>query len=511
MAGVGLVDSLRKGDALGVVTNFIGLYNPTLLATWPVGPVLIALQLLQGWLNRPKNAWGSASIDYKRIPSPDGLLEADSTTIKTIIDYSNPQITVRTEGENFGPDYAKAMMQGLVDALQQSVAEQNKLNPKDGLGIIAQRMPSLTWRAVEFGNDKGYAFVDIDPTTGQQRSPQMRWDDLGNPTHRETRTDPYEQQFLFDAMMNSALEREAIAPLWEVKTAILQEQAGDPNAGLSEAERAAKMGYGLGALSAQGKQIDKATGEEVRGQFKPIALDMNGNGRIDSVGMDNTTAVFDWDGNGFAEKTAWINGSSEVSVQNAALQNKVVLTPKSGETKTEQIAGNGDGSGDAFLWIDRNPNGNIDQGRELFSNSQVANEGRGIRSLAAYDANHDGYINESDPIYAQLKIWKDLNNDGELQAGEAKSLKDSGIKVLDWANNRYGYIDAQGVARYNYMGSPDLEHGDFGIRETHFEKGVQIEVLNSETGDYDIRTYVTRPTTFEVNNVLHGIQNMRAH
>ena len=45
-------------------------------------------------------------------------------------------------------------------------------------------------------------------------------------------------------MLNSALDRQAIAPLWEVKTARMQETAGDPNAGLTEEERAAKAGLG---------------------------------------------------------------------------------------------------------------------------------------------------------------------------------------------------------------------------------------------------------------------------
>ena len=43
-------------------------------------------------------------------------------------------------------------------------------------------------------------------------------------------------------MLNSALDRQAIAPLWEVKTARMQETAGDPNAGVTEEERAAKAG-----------------------------------------------------------------------------------------------------------------------------------------------------------------------------------------------------------------------------------------------------------------------------
>ena len=42
-------------------------------------------------------------------------------------------------------------------------------------------------------------------------------------------------------MLNSALDRQAIAPMWEVKTARLQQEVGDPNAGLTEEERAGQL------------------------------------------------------------------------------------------------------------------------------------------------------------------------------------------------------------------------------------------------------------------------------
>src|SRR5690606_21638108 len=80
--------------------------------------------------------------------------------------------------------------------------------------------------------------VDIDPVTGQDRT--IRYDrqgranvPAGSPEYFRT----IEQQFAV-----SALEREAIAPLWEAQTAFLQTQIGDPQAGLTELQRAQRNG-----------------------------------------------------------------------------------------------------------------------------------------------------------------------------------------------------------------------------------------------------------------------------
>ncbi len=43
------------------------------------------------------------------------------------------------------------------------------------------------------------------------------------------------------------------------------------------------------------------------------------------------------------------------------------------------------------------------------SNPLVADPAKGLRSLAAFDANGDGRIDASDPIYDQLKVWQNLD------------------------------------------------------------------------------------------------------
>ncbi|AUH50513.1 hypothetical protein CXB49_06685 [Chromobacterium sp. ATCC 53434] len=64
-----------------------------------------------------------------------------------------------------------------------------------------------------------------------------------------------------------------------------------------------------------------------------------------------------------------------------------------------------------WLVLDKNGSGKIDDGGELFG----PQSGNGFADLARYDANHDGVIDESDPVYSQLKIWTGRNADGSDQ------------------------------------------------------------------------------------------------
>lgn len=65
----------------------------------------------------------------------------------------------------------------------------------------------------------------------------------------------------------------------------------------------------------------------------------------------------------------------------------------------DQIAFVGAGSG--FLALDRNEDGEINDGSELFG----PHTGDGFAELAAYDSDGNDWIDENDPIYAKLRIW----------------------------------------------------------------------------------------------------------
>jgi len=132
----------------------------------------------------------------------------------------------------------------------------------------------------------------------------------------------------------------------------------------------------------------------------PIILDLDGNG-LETVGLASNV-YFDHDGDGVLTKSGWA------------------------------------GKEDALLVWDRNSNGTIDTGAELFGDFTVLPNGtlapNGFAALAALDANGDGVIDASDPAFAELKLWRDVSKDGVSQGGEFITLAEAGIVSLNLAN-----------------------------------------------------------------------------
>lgn len=102
---------------------------------------------------------------------------------------------------------------------------------------------------------------------------------------------------------------------------------------------------------------------------------------------------------------------------------------------TEQIASLRPGSG--YLALDRNGDGSINDGSELFGPSS----GRGFAELAAYDEDGNHFIDEGDSIYQQLRIWM-TNEDGSTQL-VALGDKNIGAIFLGHVTSPFQLKDAQ--------------------------------------------------------------------
>lgn len=143
------------------------------------------------------------------------------------------------------------------------------------------------------------------------------------------------------------------------------------------------------SLASSQRSSTSATAKTEVKQSDPLMLDLNGNG-IETSGLGEG-AVFDINGDGAPDRASFAAG------------------------------------GDGVLALDRNGNGVIDDGKELFGDQNGAQNG--YAELARYDQNGDGWIDAKDPVFKDLVLLAGKGAD-TLRVSDATTLASAGVKAI---------------------------------------------------------------------------------
>ena len=107
--------------------------------------------------------------------------------------------------------------------------------------------------------------------------------------------------------------------------------------------------------------------------------------------------------------------------------------------RRERLSWTSPDADEAFLALDRNGNGVIDDGAELFGNftaQPASDERNGFVALAEFDkssngGNEDGMISADDAVFSSLLLWKDSDHNGVSEPAEINSLANQSITAIE--------------------------------------------------------------------------------
>ena len=187
---------------------------------------------------------------------------------------------------------------------------------------------------------------------------------------------------------------------------------------------------------------------------KPIVLDLDGDG-VELVDIDDSTAFYDINGDGYRTNVGWAAAD------------------------------------DGFLAYDKDSDGIIQAHDEISFTDYVDGAQSDLEGLRYFDSNGDGVLDMLDAEWSKFGVWQDLDQDGETDDGEFRSLDSWGITSINLSSD--GIVSDQvsngilGAGSYTMSGQ-SRSFADVALATSIF--GFQENVDGSRSVLTDSKEYV---------------------
>ena len=212
------------------------------------------------------------------------------------------------------------------------------------------------------------------------------------------------------------------------------------------------------AQSDQSEEPGESSGDDLEddeappantGLAAPIVFDLDGDDAA-LVSPEDSQTRFDMNGDGIADKTGWIEAD------------------------------------DGFLALDRNGNGTIDDINEISFVGDLPGAKTDLEGLAAFDSNADAVLDGNDERFVEFRLWRDINSNGQTDAGELLSLAEAGIRSISLRGTPTGEQPVPGrnivfnTANFTLASGATGKLLDAGLSFTALSAFPEIEIQTSD-------------------------------
>ncbi|MBI3711339.1 MAG: hypothetical protein HY253_00005, partial [Burkholderiales bacterium] len=427
-----LGDAMKYGGyVLSVLSIYSNIKNENYLGAFGAFASMVGVPVI-GWVI----AVGQIMSAILRDTTPYGTVSAIEM---------NGKIIVRGYGDNGGYQVVEEKMTRLIEALQEN------LKTVPNRAIVASRLPWISfdnhvsdcWTLSYIDAKTGKAIVKKFDAQGRMDSHKIGDENIPVLTSEDYFMD-MGQAFLMGAVQSSAIVTMDEYRTIKGKIEVMRTQVSDEDSRRGEDLVAPINPNTVDEIESFNKWIAKKGYQKLDVQnastqvFRPIVLDLNGDGIKVTKRDAGQGVLFDVDGDGYAEETDWIDAH------------------------------------DAILVMDVDDDGEISSAEDLFNDSRIDTAKSGLEVLWQQDSDNNGKLNASDVTFSKLRAWRDLNRDGAVQKYELQSLSELGVTSIDY---RHGIFTRNG--QDSKVGQADLTADVEGVLTDVVDNLLIVKTENS--------------------------------